>query len=503
MHDFEFDHYHAADGDVIALEKSHPLWSADRLALRSVGIDIGSSTSHLVFSWIVMRRQGAALSSRFQISERQIEYTSPIMLTPFSDGQSIDIPKLEEFLRSAYAEAGWDPSVVDTGAVITTGDAARKDNADAVVQLFAEQSGRFVCASAGPRLEAKMAAYGSGAVAMSNIGDHPVTVLNIDVGGGTSKLTIAHRGHLHVCAMNVGARLITFDDGGILTKAERAAWIAAEAAGLRLEVGEPVSAETRDRLAATLAGALLEVASCGPLSRLARDLLITEPLHSHDEIGTVIFSGGVSEYIYNDDVPSFGDLGPILAEKLRSGVSAALPDANLEKPVEGIRATVIGASQYTAQVSGNTLFVGDPAALPLRNLQVVPVHIGKQQLTAPAVTEAVKRALAAAEVSEPRLVGLAVRWRHGPAYAALAALAKGVAEAIRDHLAAGLPIVLLLDTDLANIVGHIMSEHLGGRREILVIDGIEFQDLDYVDLGELQPVSNVITVVIKSLVFTG
>lgn len=502
MHDFEFDHYHAADGDIIALEKSHPLWSADRLALRSVGIDIGSSTSHLVFSWMVMRRQGAALSSRFQISERRIEYTSPILLTPFVDGQSIDIPKLEAFLKSAYSEAGWDPSSVDTGAVITTGDAARKDNADAVVRLFSEQSGKFVCASAGPRLEAKMAAYGSGAVALSTSGDHPVTVLNIDVGGGTSKLTIAHGGHLHVCAMNVGARLITFDENGILTKIEGAAEIAARAAGLQLELGRPISLETRSTLAATLAEALLEVASCGPLSKLARDLLITEPLHTHDQIDVVIFSGGVSEYIYRDGVPVFGDLGPQLAEDLRAGITTALPDARLEKPIEGIRATVIGASQYTAQVSGNTLFVGDPDTLPLRNLQVVPVHIGGQDLTAEAVSRAVERALVTAEIDQPKLVGLAVRWRHGPAYAALAALAKGVAEAMKGHLAAGLPIVLLLDTDLANIVGHIMSEHIGSR-DILVIDGIEFHDLDYVDLGELQPITNVVTVIVKSLVFTG
>src|SRR5690349_4168173 len=278
MHDFDSAHYHAAGGDIIALEQSHPLWSADRVALRTVGIDIGSSTSHLIFSWLVLRRQGATLSSRFQITERKIEYASPILLTPFVAGQSIDIPKLRSFLEAAYAEAGWSPESVDTGAVITTGDAARKDNADAVVQLFSRQAGKFVCASAGPRLEAKMAAYGSGAVARSVASEPPTTVLNIDVGGGTCKLTIAHGNHLHVCAVNVGARLITFDEAGILTKIERAAAVVAKAEGLELTVGKRVSEATRDALARRLARVLLEVASCGQISKLARELLITEPL---------------------------------------------------------------------------------------------------------------------------------------------------------------------------------------------------------------------------------
>lgn len=503
MHDFESAHYHAADGDIIALEQSHPLWSADRVALRTVGIDIGSSTSHLIFSWLVLRRQGATLSSRFQITERKIEYASPILLTPFVAGQSIDIPKLSAFLESAYSAAGWSPESVDTGAVITTGDAARKDNADAVVQLFSRQAGKFVCASAGPRLEAKMAAYGSGAVARSVASEPPTTVLNIDVGGGTCKLTIAHGNHLHVCAVNVGARLITFDEAGVLTKIERAAAIVAKAEGLELTIGEPVSEATRDALARRLARVLLEVASCRPLSKLARELLITEPLHLHGKIDVVVFSGGVSEYIYRRDVPSFGDLGPVLALHIRAGLEDALPNVRLETPVEGIRATVIGASQFTAQVSGNTIFVGDPERLPLRNLQVVTVPIGDVTPTAKLVAEAARRALAAAEVTEPRLIGLAVKWRHGPAFAGLNALANGIAESMKGFVAAGFPIVLLLDADLAKLIGNLLATAAGSARDVLVIDGIEFRDLDYVDIGEQQPISNVVTVIVKSLVFTG
>ena len=146
-------------------EQDHALWKRDRIELRSVGIDIGSSTSHLVFSTLELRRQRAVLSSRFELTGRRIDYESRILITPFTDGAAIDTRALSAFVDSAYEEAGLTPADLDTGAVIATGDAARKDNAEAIVRLFSEQAGKFVCASAGPLFEAKMAAYGSGAVA--------------------------------------------------------------------------------------------------------------------------------------------------------------------------------------------------------------------------------------------------------------------------------------------------------------------------------------------------
>ena len=186
-------------------ESEHALWERDRIELKSVGIDIGSSTSHLIFSTLEMRRQGAVLSSRFELTNRRVDYASDILITPFVDGTSINTRELTAFFESCYESAGTRPSEVDTGAVITTGDAARKDNAAAVVQMFSEQAGQFVCASAGPMLEAKMAAYGSGAVARSTQGTG-ATVLNLDVGGGTAKLA--------VCARRRGARIRRHQCGG-------------------------------------------------------------------------------------------------------------------------------------------------------------------------------------------------------------------------------------------------------------------------------------------------
>src|SRR3972149_1571998 len=194
------------------MDEEHPMWRSERIALTSVGIDIGSSTSHLIFSRLVLRRQGLALSSRFVVVKREILHESPILLTPYLDWTTIDTNELNEFIQEAYGQARLTPKDIDTGAVIVTGEAAKKKNAEAIAALFSAQAGKFVCATAGHNLEAILAAYGSGAVAMTLEQGGHYTVMNVDVGGGTSKLAIVQRGAvIDTAALEVGARLIAME----------------------------------------------------------------------------------------------------------------------------------------------------------------------------------------------------------------------------------------------------------------------------------------------------
>jgi len=133
------------------------------LRLRTVGIDIGTTTSHLIFSELELERQGIRLSSAYVVVERKVAHRSDVILTPYASERRIDTDALAKFIERSYAEAGWKPDDVDTGAVITTGEAARKENASAIVQLFSGQAGKFVCATAGHHLESLLAAHGSGA----------------------------------------------------------------------------------------------------------------------------------------------------------------------------------------------------------------------------------------------------------------------------------------------------------------------------------------------------
>ncbi|MFQ6030736.1 MAG: ethanolamine ammonia-lyase reactivating factor EutA, partial [Dehalococcoidia bacterium] len=228
MHDDEYDHDHYGDDDhhhLLDLSSDAPyeeIEGLEKLTITSVGIDIGSSTSHLVFSRLVLRREGSALSSRFRVTEREVLYRSPIMLTPYLSGTLMDTAKIEEFVHQAYVAAGFAPDSIDTGAVVITGEALKKENARPISELFARESGKFICASAGPNHEALLAAYGCGAVALSEAED--ATVLNIDLGGGTTKLSLIRGGAVvSTAAIEVGARLIALGEDNLVVRLEQPA----------------------------------------------------------------------------------------------------------------------------------------------------------------------------------------------------------------------------------------------------------------------------------------
>src|ERR1700731_4451501 len=174
MHHLEIDHL---DGD--ADETNEVAWTADNVELVTVGIDIGSSTSHLMFARVHLQRLTTALSSRFVVINRKVLWQSPILLTPYLSDYTIDVDELSGFIGGCYAFAGIEREKVDSGAVILTGEALKRRNARAIADLFSEEAGKFVCASAGHHMECQMAAHGSGAIALSR--GHAATVLNVDI----------------------------------------------------------------------------------------------------------------------------------------------------------------------------------------------------------------------------------------------------------------------------------------------------------------------------------
>src|SRR4026207_539030 len=161
LHEGHEDEYGDDEEDIV-MDEDHPMWRSERITLNSVGIDIGSSTSHLIFSRLTLRRQGVALSSRFVVINREIIHESPILLTPYVDKTTIDTNQLADFIHEAYRQANLTPEDIDTGALIVTGEAAKKKNAEAISARGSRAAGTFVCAPAGHNLEAILASYGSG-----------------------------------------------------------------------------------------------------------------------------------------------------------------------------------------------------------------------------------------------------------------------------------------------------------------------------------------------------
>lgn len=467
--------------------------ATERLRLRTVGIDIGTTTSHLIFSEIVLERQGILLSSAYGIVERNVIHRSDVTLTPYASGHRIDTAALGAFIEGAYRDAGWRPDQVDTGAVITTGEAARQDNAAAIVALFSGEAGKFVCATAGHHLESLLAAHGSGAVRRSRDPATPL-VLNIDIGGGTTKLAVCRDGRVEETgALDIGARLFAWDDGGTIRTATIAGARVAHEIGVELSAGETTDPTVLDAIAERIAELSLRVAQGEPFEDPG--IWLTEPLVTREPFPAVVFSGGVGEYINGWQDREYGDLG----RRLGRSIARRMAGRNVLRPVESIRATCIGASQYTVQVSGDTLFLSDPGILPLRNLAAVAVHPASAE---PAqIADEIRRGITRLDREDGRFA-LAIRWRHGPTYPALRALCEGIAIGTSGRLAPEGPLVVVLDADVAGIVGEILERELRVGAPIVCVDQIALSDLDFIDIGEVLPEHSVVPVVVKSLVFS-
>jgi ethanolamine utilization protein EutA len=489
VHEDDEEHIHLEGED------SPAIYVGERIHLRSAGIDIGSSTSHLIFSDLVLTRQGRALSSRYHVTHREVRYRSRVILTPYSSPRQIDTPGVARFIDDAYASAGVARSEIDTGAVIITGEAALKENAAPILEMFAAEAGKFVCATAGPRLESLLAAHGSGAAALSRDPAHPL-VLNVDIGGGTTKFAVCRNGRVEdTAALHVGARLLAWNPDGVLTRLEAAGEALARRAGVDLRPGETAPRGALDTIAARMADPIERVMDGRPL--LEETLWITDPLRTRGPFPCIVFSGGVAEYIYGYETSEFGDLGA----QLGRAVLARCRDRGVLEPRERISATCIGASQYTVQVSGNTIFLSEPGVLPVRNVPVAAVG-GLEVPSHVHVADAVRRALRRLDLEEGRdRFALAFHWHHGPEFRGLRELCAGIVAALPETVRARRPLFLVIDADVAGLVGHTLHDELGVTGPLVCIDQVLLREFDYVDIGALMTDQHVVPVVVKSLVF--
>ena len=499
MHDDIYDHDHPENFEIKEGEIVTDIEGLEMFSLKSVGIDIGSSTSHLIFSHITLRRQGASLSGKFKVTNREVLYRSPIMLTPYLTATKIDTDQVNQFIQDAYKEAGLTAEDVDTGAVIITGEALKKENAQPIVEFFAKYSGKFICAAAGHNHEALLAAYGCGAVDLSKR-EHKM-VLNVDMGGGTTKFSLIEDGVVtQTAAINVGARLIAFDEKETITRIENAGRIMMKELGHPVELGQRITDKMKEDFGAYMAKILFEVIEQGPTSPMAKQLMVTPPFVNYrglDQIQHIVFSGGVSEHVYDRDPKAYGDIGPVLGKNMRAYLQR-LPKDVLREPIEGIRATVIGAGEYTIQASGNTSYISNLKALPVHGLKVIQAAIRNGE----SPRDALKQALAKFDL--PRFtsgLALSLSVNGVPDYQSVRRIAEGIAEVLNEADDPRCPLYLTLDLDVAKSLGGILKDEFKVARDVIAVDGIEVGDLDYIDIGECLGITEVIPVTVKSLMF--
>jgi ethanolamine utilization protein EutA len=504
-HDGDADHDHDHfDIDVNERLEDNPIWIQDHVTLVTVGIDIGSAGTQVIFSRINLRRYGEDLTSRYYVVSRETLFQSPVALTPYSSDERIDDAALGAIIDQAYAGAGLQPDDIDTGVVILTGEALRRENAEAIAGLLAEQRGDFVTATAGHHMESMLAAYGSGASKVSY--DEDKRILNIDIGGGTTKLAIVEKGNVvATAAVHIGGRLQVVDEIGKIVRLDPAGRYHARQAGFFWNRGDVLSPAQLDKVAESMADSLVAALMERPIPHAIEHLYLTDPIAALGRIDGVMFSGGVGEYVYGREGRDFGDMGRRLGQAIRRRVDTGALPWPLLPAGECIRATALGASEYSVQLSGNTSYISKPGELlPRRNLQVLqPSFVCEEVIDPGKLAHAIRAHFTAFDLIEGEgEAALALRWLGAPSYERISAFAEGIRRGLATTIERKKPIYIMLDGDVAQTLGAILREELLVESEILAIDGVVLRDFDYIDLGRIRMPSYTVPVTIKSLLFS-
>ena len=455
-------------------------------SLRSVGLDVGTTSTQMILSELTVENRASSFAvPELEITRREILYRSQVHFTPLLDARHVDAAALERLVAAEYASAGIRPEQVDTGAVIITGETARKDNARAVLDALAGYAGDFVVATAGPDLESVLAAKGAGAVEYSaRTGE---TVLHMDIGGGTSNLAWIEDGKiLATGCLDVGGRLLKLTPQGEVT------YVSPALAGLtRLKVGDRADRSDVEEVARKLTE-VLEMAA-GLRQRTELPDRLTTPGSSKlwptaPEGAVISFSGGVADCI-REDKPwlEYGDIGPVLGQQIRN---SRLCRGQYVLGSETIRATVIGAGCHSAQLSGSTVFCRD-VALPLRNLPVARLTRREQALPPQELAELIRHRL-----GESRPVVLALPGEASPHYPQVARLADAIARGFGEG-----PVLVCLEEDMAKALGQALALRLPAGRGCLCIDRVRLEEGSCLDVGE--PVGPALPVVVKTLILNG
>ena len=435
--------------------------------LHSVGIDVGTSTTQLIFSRLtVENRANAYAVPDFTIGDREILYRSPIHFTPLLSATRLDAAGIRQIVAEEYRLAGIEPQLVSTGAIIITGETARKENARAVLDSLKEFAGEFVVATAGPDLESVLAAKGAGAERFS--AQTGKTVLHMDIGGGTSNLALVEAGHVtETGCLNVGGRLIKVAGGVVQYVSPVLQGLCHLGPGQR--VTEADLAPTIERLVQAL-----EVAAGLRQGEIPPSLLTNRQIPLPPGQITLSFSGGVADLIRQTppDAFAYGDIGVLLGRAIRR---SALCQGDYVLGEETIRATVIGAGCHSTQLSGSTVFARD-VRFPLQNLPVLALTDQEQNLPTRRLAERIAQLRARWEEDSP--AALFLPGLPSPGYEDLANLAGRLAEILPQL---GSPAVVVTGEDMAKALGQALATRLPGP--LLCLDGLELPDGSFLDVA--------------------
>lgn len=469
-----------------------------RETICSVGIDIGTSTTQLVFSRLTMENRSAgSMIPRIEIVEKEIVYRSPIYMTPLHEEDRVDAGRLKEILIQEYAQAQIRAEDVKTGAVIITGETARMENAEEVLRAISDMAGDFVVSTAGPDLESVLSGRGAGADMLSRR-TGKVTA-NLDIGGGTSNIAVFEKGEPAGCAcLDIGGRLIRIKGSRIESISPRLKKLL-EYYKMNIRQGERADIQELKRLcnilASQLAQALYKEPRCPVHEKLYTNNGSMLPVKTAAE--AVTYSGGVGACIYGEEKDPFryGDIGILLAEAIRE--QPALRSLAMYRPSETIRATVAGAGMHTTVISGSTICC-QWELLPLKNIPVLRLREAdaeNPEKLAAAIRSGMK--LYSADTGN---LAIALSGENSHSFSQIQLLAEGLARGAEEIIRRGGPVIAVVEEDIGKALGNALKARIHNNCGVLCVDGIHAKSGDYVDIGEPLAGGAVVPVVVKTLI---
>ena len=469
--------------------------------IKSVGIDIGTSTSKFMVSELTMGRVSSHFAlPHFEIIERKVTYISEIIATPLKNEDEIDLSPLVAWLEKEYHEAGISLSDIKSGAVIITGETAIKKNADALIHYLAERSGDFVVAIAGASLEGVLAGRGSGAFEHSKVSRG--TVANIDIGGGTANVVLFQQGKvLETITFHVGGRLIEINLSGeiLAVSPSLRPWLSYK--NLHIEKGMRLTTGQLEEITLALCVDMLDVLAGKQSIASLEPLIHSTSCQVLPMIDEVMISGGVGLLTLEappttmTEAAKYNDVGPILAAELVKALKSY--SFTVVKAVQTSSATVIGAGMQTTTLSGATISI-NAQLLPLRNVPVLKVPLEELEFEQQ-IGRAFQKGKGWFERNDRLPFAIGLGGVPYLPYLKLKELASIIGNLYRKYFPQAEILVVVCENDMAKALGQALM--LQTKYEVICIDQIIIEHGDYIDIGE--PLNDtLVPVVVKTLAFS-
>lgn len=477
----------------------------EEFKLLSAGIDIGTTTTQLVISELTMKnRLPGARIPKIEITEKKVLYQSPIYMTPIIDHKEVDAKALKAIIELEYGKAGFQLDKIDTGAVIITGETAKKENAEKIIHQLAEFAGDFVVAVAGPQLESVLAGKGSGASDYSK--KHMKKVVNLDIGGGTTNIAVFYNGNVEdATCINVGGRLIEIEEQTErISYVSRPAKVFIEAFGLNIKTGEIAIMSQLEAFCDRMVELTEQVLRGEKIPSALAEIIMGASLKQDNDYDCIMFSGGVAEYIYENKqldggLFKYGDIGPILAKAFKK--SSLIRKFQLIEAENTIRATVIGAGTQSMGISGSTVFV-KPEMLPIRNIPVAKIHWQSFPTDDAGIRECITKAARRYEGSmKHNALAISLPCPETLSFENVQRMALGIYGAWETVMDRSKPLIVIVEKDIAKVLGQTIQTLASEEMKFICIDSIYVNDGDYIDVGRPMSKDDVVPVIIKTLVF--